>query len=54
MKKWIVTFYDSREKIICQLEINDRTEKEAFNEAESYMPNNCNDWTMIERLTDEA
>lgn len=48
MKTWIATYYDNKDNVIHTETFNDRTEHEAFNEAEALMPELCEDWTLIE------
>jgi len=48
-KNWIVRYYDKKNNLIGSHIIKDRTEHEAENEAMADMPDNCDDWTMVEK-----
>jgi hypothetical protein len=48
MKNWRVVYYDKNNKIIKSFIINNRTEHSAENEAMADMPDNCDDWSLME------
>lgn len=52
-KNWKITTYNKQNKIIETWIIQDRTEKEAFNEAEADInqDSRVHDWTMVETKT---
>ena len=48
-KNWIVRYYDKKDNQIGSALIKDRTETEAEDEAIMYTPDDCKDWTLVEK-----
>jgi hypothetical protein len=46
-RTWVVTCYNKSDVIIKQCTIKDRTEQEAEKEAQSDIPNNADDWSLM-------
>lgn len=47
MPNWTATYYDIKDNVISQHEINDRSEHEAEDEAIADMPPNTEDWSLM-------
>lgn len=48
-KDWIVRYYNKKDEQIGSAVIKNRTEHEAEEEAISYMPFDCEDWSLTEK-----